>query len=130
MAYSDELKARKRSYVRDLERLGKAKRKLEDAKNQLKDDEHNSLVTKLKDNLVVDNEYYEKESLKKIYEKICSVHGTIGGYISRGEYNSLLRESDISFVTDDEDTLPGRMYKKMVRVVGLKRIAKRCLGKL
>ena len=91
MAYSDELKARKRSYVRDLERLEKAKRKLEDAKNQLKDDEHNSLVTKLKDNLVVDNEYYEKESLKKIYEKICSVHGTIGEYISRveGEISSL-----------------------------------------
>ena len=52
------------------------------------------------------------------------------GYISKGEYNSLLRESDISFVTDDEDALPGRMYKKMVRAMGMKRFAKRCLGKL
>ena len=105
MAYSDELIARKGSYVRDLERLGKAKRKLEDAKDQLKDDEHNSLVTKLKDNLVVDNEYYEKESLKKIYEKICSVHGTIDGYISRveGEIRSLEEQIEEALAEEAEE---------------------------
>lgn len=62
-------------------------------------------------------------------ERMC-LEDWYHGYFSKGEYKSLLRESDISFVTDDEDTLPGRMYKKMVRVMGLKRIAKRCLGKL
>lgn len=64
-----------------------------------------------------------------VNERMC-LEDWYFGYISKGEYNSLLRESDISFVTDDEDTLPGRMYKKMVRAMGMKRFAKRCLGKL
>lgn len=105
MAYSDELKARKRSYVRDLERLEKAKGKLEDAKDQLKEDEYSSLVAKLKDYLVVDNEYYEKEHLRIIYEKICSSQGTIGGYISRveGKIRSLEEQIERALEEEAED---------------------------
>lgn len=63
-----------------------------------------------------------------VNERMC-LEDWYHGYISRGEYKSLLRESDISFVTDNEDPMPGRMYKKMARITGLKRIAKKCLGR-
>lgn len=77
----------------------------------------------------IDDKALITKSATFVNERMC-LEDWYHGFISRGEYKSLLRESDISFVTDDEDTLPGRMYKKMVRVMGLKRIAKRCLGKL
>ncbi len=85
MAYSDDLKAEKRSYERDLGRLNSASKQLEKAKDELKDDPSRSLVEKFKNYLVVDDNYFDKDNIERIYDYIDDASDAVDGWISSVE---------------------------------------------
>jgi len=83
---SSELRALKRSYESDLRHLRNAKRHLETAKKDLKDDHNNnSLVKILEENVVVDDKYYEKDEIEFSYYSISDAIGLVAGYITSVE---------------------------------------------
>jgi carbamoylphosphate synthase large subunit len=63
-----------------------------------------------------------------VNERMC-LEDWYKGYISTKDFKSLIRNRDISFVDDLEDSEPERMFKKMVRREGRKRIVKKIIGK-
>ena len=94
MSYSDQLKARKSSYERDLANLKEVRMYLSNAKAEIKDDPIYSLVELLKNNLVIDDVYYEKEPIKIDYESLNNVYQQVEGYIIsvEGKISSLEHE--------------------------------------
>ena len=107
MAYSDELKARKRSYESDYRKLIRARDKLRDAKNELCGDSTDSLKGLFNEYLVIDDEYNEKESIKEIYSNVSDSKTLIDGYIKSVEdiidrLEDEIREAEEAEAEDDD----------------------------
>ena len=69
-----------------------------------------------------------EESAIFINERMCK-DDWAEGYISTRQLSHLAKTSDISFIYDEEDNLPGEQYRKSIRSIELnvKRVAKRFL---
>lgn len=61
-----------------------------------------------------------------VNERMC-LDNWYGNYISTKEFYKLVKESDISFVKDERDQLPERMFRKELNIKRIKRFIKNCL---
>ena len=103
MAYSDELKSEKSSYVFDLGQLKKARRHLASAMDKLKDNHSiNPLVDELEENVVVDDKYYEKDEILLAYEKIDDAIEEVDGHIGSVERRIEELEEEIRQAEEEE----------------------------
>ena len=69
-----------------------------------------------------------KTSSIYVNERICS-DNWYGGYLTTKEMKDLFRLSDISFVGDRNDPKPEKVFRRTLRMMGIKRMIKKILKK-
>ena len=76
----------------------------------------------------IDTSVMVKDKAVYLNERMC-LDDWYKGYITTREFKTLLRSRDISFIADEEDPEPERMFRKLILQNGFKRIIKKCLGR-
>ena len=75
----------------------------------------------------LDSSAFVRDTSVYINDRMC-LEDWYGGYISTREFIDLRKNRDISFIDDEEDNVPNKMFKKLIWNEGIKKFLKKCLG--